>query len=267
MSANHISTDAHSSPHGSGRARNLHSPKTSDTYQSLLWEDKTRPLSKFRSSYDRRIGRARRALFSGLFIAELLGFFIKPYKQFKVSSSLQHRYVGVMMLSSSNLCQFGIPALAEFQYHRSILFKRIQRYASQFGRHVAFFGIREWYSDGRVHAHIMFRGCYIPQKLLSTWWSDIHHSPYCWTNYAYGAHSHAVGYISKYFSKGAVGRSFASQDWVYRGYIKDFHEISSRYYQDMRLLIIKWHAHLSRHVRAPSPIESVASYLPNFDSG
>lgn len=185
--------------------------------------------SRFRSSHSRRVGRFRSRLYNGLFMSELRGFRVKPFKLFRVSRKMVDRYVGVLMLSSSECCKTWYDGLSEFQKDRDVLFKRVRRYAAHLGRSFEYCGSREFDPDGsgKVHSHILFRGLHLPQELVSTWWAKIHRSSYVWVNYAYGRHSSVAGYISKYLTKDIVGRYFASRNWIYSGFVKDYNEIKS----------------------------------------
>ena len=139
-------------------------------------EQQTRGLGcnfRYRTSHQRRVGRFRSRIYNGLFMSQLRGFRVKPFKFFRVSSLYADRYVGVLMLSSSKDCKTWYDGLSEFQVDRDILFKRVRRYAAKLGRSFEYCGSREFAPDGsgRIHSHILFRGLHLPQKLVSTWWA------------------------------------------------------------------------------------------------
>jgi hypothetical protein len=77
---------------------------------------------------------------------------------------------------------------------------------------------------GRAHLHVLFRGSYVSQKLISLWWSQIHHASIVDIRAvkAHGSKRNVAGYMAKYMSKEAAGRYSWSWGWVWKGFCKDW---------------------------------------------
>jgi hypothetical protein len=73
---------------------------------------------------------------------------------------------------------------------------------------------------GKLHLHILFRGKYIDQKLISHWWSEIHQSSVVDIRAfrPYGGKRRVANYMAKYMSKEQAGRYSWSWGWVWRGF-------------------------------------------------
>lgn len=84
--------------------------------------------------------------------------------------------------------------------------------------------IPEVTKKGREHLHIIFRGKYIPQKLLSKWWDEIHHSKIVDVRFVKlkGGHHKIANYVAKYMTKETAGRYSWSWGWVWRGFCRDW---------------------------------------------
>lgn len=74
--------------------------------------------------------------------------------------------------------------------------------------------------DGKIHLHILFRGAYISQLLLSRWWAQIHNSPVVDIRAIRprGTKSRIANYMAKYMAKELSGRYSWSWGWVWRGF-------------------------------------------------
>lgn len=72
--------------------------------------------------------------------------------------------------------------------------------------------------DGRLHLHILYRGSYISQRLLSHWWAKIHASPVLDIRLVrpFGSKSRIANYMAKYMSKDTSTRYSWSWGWVWR---------------------------------------------------
>lgn len=70
---------------------------------------------------------------------------------------------------------------------------------------------------GMKHLHIVFRGQFVPQKLLSLWWSQIHSAPVVWISAVRGKRGIA-GELCKYLVKEMFCRFWSSWYWIYRGW-------------------------------------------------
>lgn len=83
-----------------------------------------------------------------------------------------------------------------------------------------YFKVREFTKAGRPHLHVLFRGRYIPQPLVSKWWAEIHGSSVVDIRTVKGANM--ARYLSKYMSKDERARYSWSWGWVWRGFSKDW---------------------------------------------
>ena len=82
--------------------------------------------------------------------------------------------------------------------------------------------VPEFTKAGRLHLHILFRGRYVSQLLISKWWEEIHKSRIVDIRFVKlnrGKHKIA-GYMAKYMSKELAGRYSWSWGWVWRGFCK-----------------------------------------------
>ena len=79
---------------------------------------------------------------------------------------------------------------------------------------------------GRLHLHVLFRGQYIAQVLMSKWWAEIHQSPNVDIRMyrPWGGKRRTAAYMAKYMSKEEAGRYSWSWGWVWRGFCNDWRE-------------------------------------------
>lgn len=93
--------------------------------------------------------------------------------------------------------------------------------------------VPEYTVAGRLHYHILFRGSYISQALISSWWGQIHQSPIvdirAWRPYR--GNKATASYMAKYMSKEAAGRYSWSWGWVWRGFCRHW-QLWKRYWRD-----------------------------------
>lgn len=84
--------------------------------------------------------------------------------------------------------------------------------------------VPETTESGMVHLHILFRGKYISQAVISYWWEQIHQSPVVDIRLlkAYGNNKRIASYMAKYMSKELSGRYSWSWGWVWRGFCRDW---------------------------------------------
>lgn len=108
------------------------------------------------------------------------------------------------------------------------------------------------------HIHMVFRGSYIEQKLLSYLWSEIHNSPVVDIRKVKSGYKNKRGvanYLAKYMSKEMFRRYSWSWGWVYKGFVKTW-VLACRVYRQindsvgdsfpfLRLLRL-WKGHLKR---------------------
>ena len=107
-------------------------------------------------------------------------------------------------------------AVAEgLDIHRSwrCLLMRLRRRFGAF----EYIGVREIKSD-RQHLHLVFRGSYIEQLLISDLWVEIHHSPIVDIRAMYKVRGGARE-LAKYIGKEICNRYWCSYNWVFRGWV------------------------------------------------
>lgn len=78
-----------------------------------------------------------------------------------------------------------------------------------------YLAVRELTESGLIHMHLVYRGSYMPQGLISRWWAEIHDAPVIWVAPLRGV-GEIKGYLAKYLAKEQYGRWFSSWGWVYR---------------------------------------------------
>lgn len=80
-----------------------------------------------------------------------------------------------------------------------------------------YIGVREIKGD-RQHLHLVFRGSYIQQQLISAMWNDIHKSPIVFVEAMHKVRGGA-NELAKYLGKEVYNRYWASYNWVFRGWV------------------------------------------------
>jgi len=101
---------------------------------------------------------------------------------------------------------------------------------------------------GLPHYHVILRGPYIPQSVLSGWWQEIHLSPVVDVR-AVRQRVGAASYLAKYLGKDTSSRYSWSWDWVWRGFAKDWRLLVSEglaHGQPMAVIIDVWGVILDR---------------------
>lgn len=81
--------------------------------------------------------------------------------------------------------------------------------------------VLEFTQAGEPHLHVLLRGGYICQVLLSRAWAEIHHSPIVDIR-AVRSPRGAAGYLGKYLVKDPLSRYSWSWDWVWKGFVGDW---------------------------------------------
>lgn len=99
------------------------------------------------------------------------------------------------------------------------LYKRMKRR----GLIQGYVKVREYTDRGYEHLHVLYRGSYISQRLLSEWWLEIHKASVVDIRSTYGTKRKIAGYLVKYMLKRMASYSW-SQDWVYRGFVKTWYQ-------------------------------------------
>lgn len=84
--------------------------------------------------------------------------------------------------------------------------------------------VPELTKSGLLHYHILFRGKFIAQKLISLWWSQIHGARVVDIRYVKVSRqpTRVAGYMAKYMSKESAGRYSWSWGWVWKGFCNDW---------------------------------------------
>lgn len=84
--------------------------------------------------------------------------------------------------------------------------------------------VPELTKSGLPHLHVLFRGSYISQRLLSIWWQEIHQSKIVDIRSfrPYRGKKRTAAYMAKYMSKEGAHRYSWSWGWVWRGFCKDW---------------------------------------------
>lgn len=82
--------------------------------------------------------------------------------------------------------------------------------------------VPEYTRSGKLHLHVLYRGSYISQKLLSAWWAEIHQAPVVDIRSfrPYRGKKPVASYMAKYMSKEAAGRYSWSWYWVWPGFCR-----------------------------------------------
>lgn len=98
---------------------------------------------------------------------------------------------------------------------RALYMRMVRRHLIQ-----GYIKVPELTKAGRYHYHVLFRGSYISQKLISHWWSQIHQSPIVDIRAVrpYGGKKRVASYMAKYMSKETAGRYSWGWGWVWRGF-------------------------------------------------
>jgi hypothetical protein len=90
---------------------------------------------------------------------------------------------------------------------------RLRRRFGQF----EYIGVREIKGD-RQHLHLVFRGSYLQQEMISSMWSELHHSPVVFIE-ALKKVKGGANELAKYLGKEIYNRYWASYSWVFRGWV------------------------------------------------
>lgn len=146
--------------------------------------------------------------------------------------------VKVMVLTSS-------PASpADIHHSFRVLKERLRRRGD-----FEYLAVCEIGKGGMKHLHIVFRGQFVPQKLLSLWWARIHSAPVVWISAVRGKRGIA-GELCKYLVKDMFCRFWSSWYWIYRGWrivwcmlMKLLHY--EKYKVSFKQVLVGWERHLA----------------------
>ena len=123
--------------------------------------------------------------------------------------------------------------------------------------------------SGLDHVHLIYRGRYLPQAVLSRLWAEIHQAPVVDIRSVKPSNRHirsAAAELAKYMAKEGCRRYSWSWGWVYKGFVRtwvtakrlfsrilDHHPIPYAFNRFLDL----WHAHL----RGRSPPGHLLGFL------
>ena len=93
------------------------------------------------------------------------------------------------------------------------LVMRLRRRFGQF----EYMGVKEE-KMGRQHLHLVFRGGYMEQAVISAMWQEVYKSRVVDIRAVRGCRGGAQ-YLAKYLAKGIMNRYWASYGWVFRGWV------------------------------------------------
>jgi len=84
--------------------------------------------------------------------------------------------------------------------------------------------VPEQSKNGKQHLHVLFRGSYIEQAMISAWWLEIHKAQVVDIRKVKGGRTpkQLASYMAKYMSKENLYRYSWNWGWVWRGFVKDW---------------------------------------------
>jgi len=91
----------------------------------------------------------------------------------------------------------------------------------------AYIKVPELSKNGKQHLHVIFRGEYIAQAMISEMWQDIHQAKIVDIRRINRSRTRAqlANYMAKYLAKENFFRYSWSWSWVWRGFVKDWEKI------------------------------------------
>jgi len=101
-----------------------------------------------------------------------------------------------------------------------VLYKRLQRR----GLIKGYIKVPELSKNGKQHLHVLFRGSYIDQRLISHWWQEIHQAKIVDIRKVSYRRSkqNLANEMAKYMSKANLYRYSWNWGWVWRGFCNDW---------------------------------------------
>lgn len=87
--------------------------------------------------------------------------------------------------------------------------------------------------NGKQHLHVLFRGQYIAQALVSQWWNELHKAKVVdIRKVSAGRSKRGIAlYLVKYMSKENPYRYSWNWDWVWRGFCRDWNDLKRYWHQ------------------------------------
>lgn len=123
--------------------------------------------------------------------------------------------------------------------------------------------------SGFDHVHMIYRGSYIPQPVLSALWLEIHQAPIVDIRSVKPFKNHirgAAGELAKYMAKEGCRRYSWSWGWVYKGFVRTWKLAKSLFGKIQHYVFVPfaftrflalWHIHL----KSRSPPSHLLNYL------
>lgn len=90
--------------------------------------------------------------------------------------------------------------------------------------------VPELSKNSKQHLHVLFRGSYVEQALISHWWNEIHHAKIVDIRAVKSGTSRRklASDMASYMSKANLYRYSWNWDWVWRGFCRDWAELKRR---------------------------------------
>lgn len=124
--------------------------------------------------------------------------------------------------------------------------------------------VPELSKNGKQHLHVLMRGSYISQVLLSRWWQEIHKAKVVGiTRVKYRRSKRDLAaYMAKYMSKACLWRYSWNWTWVWRGFCRDWknlkrwwrNEINTGRAGDFKICIRLWALWLQGRWKPPPEV-------------
>lgn len=110
------------------------------------------------------------------------------------------------------------PDLAQHSFR--VLYYRLRRRGLIRG----YIKVPEMSKNGKQHVHVLFRGSYIDQRLISHWWEEIHQAKVVDIRKVGYRRSkrNLASYMAKYLTKDNFYRYSWNWQWVWRGFCRDW---------------------------------------------
>ena len=91
--------------------------------------------------------------------------------------------------------------------------------------------VPELSKNGKQHLHVLFRGSYIEQAMISAWWQELHQAKVVDIRMVKSVRSprRLASYMAKYMSKENIYRYSWNWAWVWRGFVKDYQRLKKLY--------------------------------------
>lgn len=158
----------------------------------------------------------------------------------------------------------------DMQRHFRALMARLKRR----GLVTGYIQVPEYTKSGLLHKHVLLRGRYIDQLVLSQMWQEIHGAKIVDIRRVRNIHGRRqmANEMAKYMAKGTSGRYSWDWGWVWQGFCKDWQRLKRawRYWNEWTTfpespfseLLQIWRGFLRCH--SPDPLRA---FLDRYDPG